>query len=223
MHISDARTTLEMAYTINKRSPDSGMWERPTHTIKRQVRKGVVYDSHLKSERRAIVSTPGQIIRATDSWVGRTSTNYRVMNALEAGKVTSAAESISEIHTQWARFCYDPMHDAKCGFIVANALFCAWLYVKKEKGVRLDKYQLYMDISMLALIEARHRFLTHLSKYTPTEMCHILGYKNMANANWHRIEPHFKEMLSILAAHNDQVIQRVYKTINAMREKEENN
>lgn len=218
MQLGGARESLESAYVINKRTPGNEMWEAPTHEIVRSKPQQVVYEKGKKQDRRNIISTPNPITRASETWQGRTSTTHRVMNYMEAGKIIAAAEKISHGHTQWARFCYDPLHDKACGLFLSDALFCAWAIGNKRK-VRPNREQTYRDLALISIIDTRHRFITGKEKFSPGMICQMLGYKDAQAANWYRgMKQHFTLMYQILDQVDLDVVTQVSRTVNKMKQ-----
>lgn len=218
MKLGGARYSLESAYTINKRTPASDMWEKPTTTIIKAKRKAVIYDNRRKGDRKTVVSTPEPAVHATETRGGISSTNGRVMDSLEAGKIIAAAEKISHGHTQWARFCYDPLHDKGCAVFLAKALFCAWA-VSNRRYVKPSKVEMFQDLTAVSLIDTRHRILTGRPKFTANEICIMLGFGNSNNANWHRgLKGHFNLMYKIVDEMDRKILLEVSTAVSRMRD-----
>jgi len=227
MRISSAKETLEIAYTINKMTPDSGLWDKPTHTIEMIKPAGVVYDQHIKSKRSEIVSTPVPQTRGKATFSGRTSTTHRVMDFMQAGQIIAAAEKISIGHTDWARFCYDPtacqltiLRDERTKLMefrwqdktylpLARRLFCAWAWTNKRK-VGPRRGPLFIRLAIACLAEERYKTITGRDLFSTSELCRWLGYKDADDANWHRgINPHYRQMSSYIAWLNSGVLTEV--------------
>jgi hypothetical protein len=222
MRLGSARFSLESAYVINKRSPNNDMWEKPTTTIRKSRGNRVEYDATRKADRTVVVSTPRPRVHATATRGGMTSTTHRVMDYMEAGKIIAAAEKISYGHTQWARFCYDPLHEIECAKFLSKALFCAWASSNQRK-VRLDKHETYQQLADLCLIDARHRIIAGRPKFQVLDICKHLGYRNADCANWYRgLSGHYKRMYEILDAMDKQVLAPVASTVSKMRYLDEN-
>ena len=217
MKLGNARYSLESAYVINKRTPGGDTWEKPTNTVVKAKVQQVLYDARRKEDRNKIVSTPEPPVKATATAGGLTSTNTRVQDYLEAGKVIAAAEKISFGHTQWARFCYDPLHDKKCGLFLTKALFCAWA-ISNRRPVKPKRVQLFEDMALICLIDTRHRMITGKKRFTPTQICQMLGYDTADKANWYRgLSLHYNFMYKIVDQIDGEVLRPVARTVSRIR------
>lgn len=209
----NAGEMLTQAYGIMKSSH-----REPVADISSDLRtkQQVVYDEFKKIHRNAILSTPKQLLSTKQTRPGKLSTNGQVMSFTEAGAILAAAESQSEGHTEWARFCYDPDHNgewAAAAKAVIEKLFACWAWCNRRRAaLDIEKYQ---DLAMLCCMDSAHRYVTGKPRFSADQVCAHLGYKNKDNANWRRsLRDHWRFMSDILDRHNMQTLQPVRDRLN---------
>lgn len=151
---------------------------------------------------------------------GPGSTTGKVMNFIEAGKITSAAEKASISHLVWARYAYDPdlkdANKADFGRWLTDQLFLFWLLSgKKRTRLAVEKLQ---DLAMLCVLDVKGKICGNRKPLTPSKICQHLGYKNADSANWHRtIKPHWEDMGGILGNLDMQVTGSVKDVLLELR------
>lgn len=211
---------LTAAYGIMKSSH-----REPVADISSELRtpQQVIYDEFKKSERNEIISTPKQLLGTKQTRPGKLSTTGQVMNFTEAGAIIAAAENQGQGYLEWARFCYNPDHDAEwasAGRAIIDRLFCCWAYLNR-RSVKLEigKYQ---DLAMLCCMDSAHRYVTGKPKFSADQVCQHLGYKNKDNANWRRsLRDHWRFMSQMLDRHNFLTISPVRARIYELKYDEE--
>lgn len=165
-------------------------------------------------------SSPNDPMVAFQKSTGPGSTTGKVMNFIEAGKITSAAEKPSISHLVWARYAYDPdlkhAHQVDFGHWLTDQLFLVWLLSgKKRTRLPVEKLQ---DLAMLCVLDVKNKICGNRTPLTPSKICQHLGYKNADTANWRRtIKPHWEAMGGILGNLDMQVTGSVKDVLLELR------